>query len=330
MGKDYYKILGVSKDADDDSLKKSYRKLALKFHPDKNKSPGAEEKFKEISEAYDVLSNKEKRKLYDQYGEEGLKSGGFGGGGPSTGGTSFTYNFSGTDPFEVFRTAFDGENPFSSMFSGSRGFQFMDVDDSMFGPHQHFKTRSKREQDTPIVKDLLVSLEDIYKGVTKKMKITKKVPSPDGRSLRPEEKVLTIDIKPGWKEGTKITFPKEGDQNPGRVPADIVFIIKDRQHLHFQRDGSDIRFKAKVGLREALTGANLNVPTLDASNIKLEVRDVITPKTIRRIQGQGLPIPKEGGKRGDLIVEFDIIFPTNLSQRQKNILLDTLPKTTCS
>lgn len=327
MGKDYYKILGVSKDADDDTLKKAYRKLALKFHPDKNKSPGAEEKFKEISEAYDILSNKEKRKIYDQVGEEGLKSGGFGGG-PSGSGHHFTYNFSGTDPFEVFRTAFDGENPFSSMFGGGhRGFQFMDVDDNMFG-HSHFKTKSKKEQDPPIIRDLLVSVEDIYKGVTKKMKITKKVMSPDGRSVQSQEKVLTIEVKPGWKEGTKITFPKEGDQNPGRIPADIVFIIKDRQHPNFTREGSDVKFKAKIGLRDALTGANVNIPTLDGSNIKLEVKEVINPKTVRRIQGQGLPVPKDCGRRGDLIIEFDIIFPNNLSQKQKNIILDTLPRTT--
>ena len=98
--------------------------------------------------------------------------------------------------------------------------------------------------------NLQVSLEDVYKGTTKKMKITRKVLNPDRRSVRPEDKVLTIEIKPGWKAGTKVTFPKEGDQTPNNIPADIVFVIKDKPHPVFVRDGSDLKYKAKIGLRE--------------------------------------------------------------------------------
>lgn len=285
MGKDFYKILGLSKDASEDQLKKAYRKMALKYHPDKNKSPGAEEKFKEVAEAYEVLSDPKKREIYDKYGEEGLKAGAGGGGGGGTPGDhgAYSYSFHG-DPHETFRMFFGDENPLGSFFfnSGpgghgghgthmffSSGGDPMDIDDDPFGGfgglgghrggmggmpgmghgHHHHSTRSKR-QDPAVVHDLQVSLEDIYKGTTKKMKITRKVLNPDRRSTRMEDKVLTIEVKPGWKSGTKITFPKEGDQTPNNVPADIVFIIKDKPHPQFTRDSSNIKYKAKIGLRE--------------------------------------------------------------------------------
>ncbi len=129
MGKDYYKILGVSRSATDDELKKAYRKLALKYHPDKNKAPGAEDKFKEIGEAYDVLSDPKKRRIYDQLGEEGLK-GGMGGSGPSPGGGGFpggadmpggfSYSYHG-DPRATFAQFFGTSNPFESFFGGPGG-----------------------------------------------------------------------------------------------------------------------------------------------------------------------------------------------------------------
>ena len=271
MGKDYYKILGVARDATEDQIKKGYRKMALKYHPDKNKSPNAEEKFKEISEAYDVLSDKDKRAVYDKYGEEGLKAGGGGGGG----GGGFHYTYQG-DPRQTFKMFFGDENPFESFFSfggpgGSRqtftsfgGPQQMETDDDDpfagfgrpggfggFGMNQGMNSGQRRkQQDSAVVKDLQVSLEDIFKGTTKKLKITRKVLNPDGRSVRTEDKILTIDVKPGWKAGTKITFPKEGDQTPNNVPADIVFVIKDKPHPVFTRDGSDIKYKATISLKQ--------------------------------------------------------------------------------
>ena len=126
MGKDYYQILGVEKTATEDEIKKAYRKMALRFHPDKNKDPGAEEKFKEISEAYEVLSDKDKRAAFDRYGSEGLRPGGGGMSSPSRG---FTFTHHHTDPFELFRTFFGGRDPFSEAFGE-------DPFSSMFaGPH---------------------------------------------------------------------------------------------------------------------------------------------------------------------------------------------------
>lgn len=125
MGKDYYKILGISRGASDDDIKKAYRKLALKYHPDKNKEPGAEEKFKEVAEAYEILSDPKKKEIFDKYGEEGLKMGS--GGGPGPGGSTgsspggFSYTWSG-DPNETFRMFFGSTNPFAGIQNTSRLF----------------------------------------------------------------------------------------------------------------------------------------------------------------------------------------------------------------
>lgn len=339
MGKDYYKILGLQKGATEDELKKAYRKMALKYHPDKNKSPGAEEKFKEIAEAYEVLNDPKKREIYDKYGEEGLK-GGMGGGGGGPGG-NFSYTFHG-DPHETFRMFFGDENPFGQFFSfGGQpggGFAGQDMDDdpfagftNMMGGHHGFNLPSsgggggQRRQDPTITHDLLVSLEDVLKGVTKKMKITRKVLNPDGRSTRSEDKVLTVEVKPGWKEGTKVTFPKEGDQTPNNIPADIVFVIKDKSHPLFKRDGSDIRYKARIGLREALIGCTVTVPTLDGRKQTLQLSDVTKPTATKRIAGEGLPYPKQPNKRGDLVVEFDIQFPDTLTKTARDRIAELLP-----
>ena len=355
MGKDYYKVLGIAKGASDEDIKKAYRKMALKFHPDKNKSAGAEEKFKEIAEAYEVLSDKKKRDIYDQYGEEGLKGGIPGSGG--TEGHNFTYTFSG-DPRATFQQFFGSSDPFAHFFNmgmdghGHGLFEEMDVDDDpfirfsmgghnpgarmgggtrrafSFNPHDTSRPHGgkSRQQDPPITRDLYVTLEEVQKGVTKKMKITRNVVGTDGP--RKEEKILTIDVKPGWKEGTKITFEREGDQMPGKMPADIVFVIRDKSHPTFKREGCNINYYAKLTLREALCGARVTVPTLGSSKtVVLNFHsEIIKPQTTRRITGFGLPNPKDTGKKGDLIVHFDIQFPNNLTESAKEIISEILPK----
>ena len=316
MGKDYYKILGLSRGAStgEDEIKKAYRKMALKFHPDKNKSPGAEEKFKEIAEAYEVLSDPKKRQIYDQYGEEGLKGrsfkekqkeltyvlytclfllfpggmGGHGGGGGGGGhgginsgfgssGSNFTYSFHG-DPRATFAEFFGTSNPFESFFNmhdmfndnndinsihhhhhldpfgslgggGGGGTSRTPFRSQSFNVGSHATPKKEKVQDPPVEHDLYVSLEDILKGVTKRMKISRRVVSNDG-GIRKEEKVLTINVKPGWKSGTKITFQREGDQAPNKIPADIVFIIRDKPHPLFKREGADLRYTCKVTLKE--------------------------------------------------------------------------------
>ncbi|XP_055609279.1 dnaJ protein homolog 1-like [Uranotaenia lowii] len=352
MGKDFYKILGVSRTASDDEIKKAYRKLALKYHPDKNKSPQAEERFKEVAEAYEVLSDKKKRDIFDQYGEEGLKGGiGGGPGGSHDNNGSFTYEFHG-DPRATFAQFFGTSDPFGSFFGNNLGgsnifYQELggDMDDPFgFGDRgmgggfpgafrsQSFNmhgggspNRKHKLQDPAIEHDLYVTLEDVYGGCQKKMKISKMVMSQDG-SARKEEKILSINVKPGWKAGTKITFPKEGDQVPGKVPADIVFIIRDKPHPNFKREGSDIKYTSKITLRQALCGTVVKVPTLAGEQLTIStIGEVVKPNTVKRLQGRGLPFPKEPSRKGDLLVAFDIQFPTTLNQNAKDILADLLP-----
>lgn len=361
MGKDFYNILGVSKTSTDDEIKKAYRKLALKFHPDKNKSPQAEERFKEVAEAYEVLSDKKKRDIYDQTGEEGLRggmgAGGMGGGGGGPGGmggnagyqyqyhgdprATFAQFFGTSDPFGVFfGNDGIGSNMFYTEIGGEQEDPFRSGRGGGMGQGQGFPgafrsqsfneqpQRKQKVQDPPIEHDLYVTLEDINAGCQKKMKISKMVMSQDG-SARKEEKILNINVKPGWKAGTKITFPKEGDQVPGKVPADIVFIIRDKPHAHFKREGSDVKYTAKVSLRQALCGTVVKVPTLSGEIFTIStVGEVLKPNSVKRLQGRGLPFSKEPSRRGDLLVSFDIQFPKQLNQSARDILSDVLPMDT--
>jgi len=353
MGKDYYKILGLSKGASEEDIKKAYRKMALKYHPDKNKSPDAEEKFKQVAEAYEVLSDKKKRDIYDQFGEEGLKGGVPGGGGTGGDGPHYTYTFSG-DPRATFAQFFGTNDPFTHFFNmGVDGhgphnvFEEMDVEEDpfinmlggggprmgggtrrafSFNPHDASRPEKTRHQDPAVSRDLYVTLEEVARGVTKKMKITRNVLGADGRSSRREEKILTIEVKPGWKEGTKITFEKEGDQTPGKIPADIVFVIRDKPNATFKRDGANLIYTAKVPLRDSLCGTRVTVPTLTGQQVTLNFsQEIIKPQSTKRLQGYGLPYPKDPTRKGDIIVHFDIQFPNSLTESAKEILSEVLP-----
>ncbi|KAM9744091.1 dnaJ homolog subfamily B member 5 isoform 1-T2 [Menidia menidia] len=367
MGKDYYKILGIPKGSNEEEIKKAYRRMALRFHPDKNKDANAEEKFKEIAEAYEVLSDPKKRVVYDQLGEEGLKTGGSSSSG-APGSSTYHYTFHG-DPHATFASFFGGSNPFDMFFGSNRshsrsnGFSFhndhsndpeQDVEMDEEDPFAHFGRQfgfpggmnngfpgegrrrrggpserlgaSRKHQDPPVVHELRVSLEEIFHGCTKRMKITRRRLNPDGRSMRTEDKILNIVIKKGWKEGTKITFPKEGDETPENIPADIAFVLKDKGHAHFKRDGSNIIYNCKISLKEALCGCTVSIPTLENRVISLPCHDIIKPGTVKRLRGEGLPFPKNPTQRGDLIVEFSVRFPDRIPPQSREIIRQHLPQ----
>ncbi|KDP24444.1 hypothetical protein JCGZ_25008 [Jatropha curcas] len=328
MGIDYYKILQVDRSAKDDDLKKAYRKLAMKWHPDKNpkNKKEAEAKFKQISEAYDVLSDPQKRAIYDQYGEEGLKGQvpppGAGGFGPEGGSTTFRFNPRSAD--DIFSEIFGFSSPFGGMgdMGGPRA-STSGFSRGMFGEDifSSFRTASGESSNMPrkgaaIERTLPCSLEELYKGHTRKMKISRDVTDSSGRPTTVEE-ILAIEIKPGWKKGTKITFPEKGNEQRGVKPSDLVFIIDEKPHSVFKRDGNDLIVTQKISLVEALTGYTAQVTTLDGRNLSIPINCIISPTYEEVVKGEGMPIPKEPSKKGNLRIKFNIKFPSKLTAEQK-------------
>ena len=184
---------------------------------------------------------------------------------------------------------------------------------------------SSLPKDPVIERHLELSLEEIASGCKKKLKIRRTVNGERGRCTQ-EENVIEIDVKPGWKAGTKLTYPGLGDKYPGREPADIAFILKDKPHALFERDSdNNLLHTANVSLKKALLGVSYCIQGLNGQRHDVNIRDVVHPGFVKRYPGEGLPLPKTPNKRGDLIVKFNIEFPTFLSWDQRRILSDCLP-----
>ncbi len=328
MGVDYYKVLGVSRDATDTELKKAYRKLAIKWHPDKNQNNEEEatKKFKEISEAYDVLSDSEKREIYDAYGEEGLKGGipagkGAGGGGFPAGGGSyhgmddemarhiFENLFGGGGGFGGFGGGRAGMGGMGGMGNGMGGHPFggMSGGDDVFGSMGGNSFRKQQSQPQKVEVSLNITLEELYTGTTKRRKVTRSV-----ANRGKVEETLEIHVKPGWKEGTKVTYAGRGDEIPGQPPQDLVFVLTQKPHPVFTRDGDDLVVTKRISLAEALTEGNkIDVKSLDGRVLRVGLREVIRPGSERVIAGEGMPRPKYPGQKGNLRIKFDVGFPVH-------------------
>ena len=134
------------------------------------------------------------------------------------------------------------------------------------------------------------------------------------------EEILKIDIMPGWKKGTKITFPEKGNHEPGVTPADLIFVVDEKHHSIFKRDGNDLVVNQKISLLDALIGITLNLTTLDGRNLMIPVIDIVKPGHEVVIPNEGMPISKEPSKKGHLKIKFDIIFPSKLTAEQKSDL----------
>nr|GMD28866.1 DnaJ homolog subfamily B member 1-like [Ipomoea batatas] len=307
MGVDYYKVLKVSKSASEEDLRRSYKRLAMKWHPDKNSEnmQEAEAKFKQISEAYDVLSDSQKRRIYDLHGEKALKSGQFDHPASptrtSSGRAGRAYNY----------TPRDAEDIFAEIFGGS--------DAGYKGSPVSCGARGTPRKAAAVENQLPCSLEELYNGSTRKMQISRIVLDDTGKPTTVEE-VLAIEIKCGWKKGTKITFPEKGDYKFGAAPGDLIFVVDEKPHPVFKRHGNDLVVHHRISLLDALTGKTIKLTTLDGRDLSVPIRNVVKPGQEHVIPNEGMPISKEPGKKGNLRIKFDIKFPSRLSADQKSDL----------
>jgi molecular chaperone DnaJ len=349
--RDYYEVLGVSKSDSADTIKSQYRKLALKFHPDRNKSPEAAEHFKEISEAYAVLSDPEKRKLYDQYGHAGLEG-----------------RYSTEDIFQGARGNFD--DIFSNFGFGG----FDSIFESLFGRGGFGGFARQRGSD--ILYETSVTLEDVLRGKRLDIEVKKNVDCRDcngsgcAPGTRPETcpacrgqgqvritrnmgfstfvtvqpctkcggegkfipkpcstckgtgktkgtKKLSFDIPPGIDNGDYV-ISGEGESIPHGSSGDLIVRIHVKPHPLFKRDGADIFYDAKISIADAALGTTIEVPTLEKPE-KIKVEEGTQPNAIVKLKGKGLPY-SNGRGRGDQYVRLVVQVPTKLNKQQKELL----------
>lgn len=294
---DYYKTLGVSRDASQDEIKKAFRKLARKYHPD---AGGDEAKFKEINEAYEVLSDDKKRKLYDQYGtanENQIPHGWGAGGASGFSGADFSGFGSWADILDSIRR---GEGAFGTDwdFGGFGG---------GFGGH---RSVARKGQDLSVT--LNVSFEDAFRGAEKR--VTVRIP---GKS---EPDTFTVKIPAGAVDGGRLRFKGKGGTGENGGPAgDLLVVTKIDPHPYFTRDGANVIVRLPVTIAEAALGASIVVPAPDGTKVRVKVPAGTQSGTHLTIKGKGAPRVKGAGT-GDLIIDVEVEVPKSLNSKQRAAL----------
>jgi molecular chaperone DnaJ len=294
--RDYYSVLGVSRKATGEELKKAYRKLAMKFHPDKN--PGdkaAEDKFKEITEAYDVLNDPQKKQQYDQFGFTGPGPG-------NAGGFSGFENFSGFDP----RNAGQGQGP------GQEAFQ--DFFSDFFGDVFTGRQGGQREQRGADLRyTLAIALEEAATGTEKKISFMRH------RSGKEDTAKLSITVPAGVKAGQRLKLRGEGDLPPGASkPGDLYVIIQFQEHPLFKRKENDVLMELPVSFVDALLGTKIEIPIL-VGKAQLTIPPATHPGQMFRLKGKGFP-DIGGYAPGDMLVKIVIDIPNELSEDERQTL----------
>jgi len=352
--RDYYEILGVSRSASKVKIKDAYRKLALKYHPDRNKSPDAEDKFKEISEAYAVLSDDNKRKQYDMLGHAG-----------------FDQRYS---PEDIFRGV-DFESIFRD-FGFGFGFDIEDLFSPFFGRRGFRRRRIVKGRD--IVQDLEISLEEAAKGVEKRIQVrriekceickgtgaspgtsprscprckgagqiqevqrnrfsmfVRVVPCPScrgkgeiiespckkckGTGLKERRRRITVKIPVGIDNGYQLRLKGQGEAPPKEgVPGDLYVNIHIAPHKHFKRVGDNLLYNLGIGFPQAALGSKITVPTLNG-NTEVKIHHGTQPGDVIKLKGKGMPRLHRYG-RGDLLVRIDMSVPKKLTKKQKTLI----------
>lgn len=321
--KDYYKVLGVSRNADEKEIKSAYRKLARKYHPDVNPGdPTAEERFKEISEAYEVLSDPRKRAQYDNLGPQWRAAS------ASTGG------YSGTDPFGA--EPFGQQGPFSAP-------DLQELFETLFGGRQQGRTRrARRGEDVEFGID--VSLEDVMRGAVREHVVNiedvcptcagtgtrsrSRVPfdigapaCPDcrGRGRRARTQRLKVRIPPGVEDGRRLCLRGQGAAGPDGTRGDLYLVVRVRPHADFQVHNRDLQTEVSIPYTVAALGGEVPVRT-PVGNITVNVPAGVQSGQRIRVAGQGLPNPD--GKAGDLYAKVRVTVPKDLSPRERELLTE--------
>jgi len=338
--RDYYEVLGVDKSAGADEIKKAYRKVAIKYHPDKNPDdPSAEEKFKEAAEAYEVLRDPEKKQRYDRFGHSGMNGGGFSGGGMSM-----------EDIFSQFGDIFGGGgSPFESFFGGGG--------------------RSRVRKGSNLRIKLKLTLDEIANGVTKKIKVNRlmaakgvtfkscatcggagqvrkvvntmlgqmmstntcptchgsgqiidhRPPGVDSSGLEPKEEVIEIKIPAGVADGMQLSMSGKGNEAPmGGVAGDLLILIEEKEHDLLKRDGNNVIYDLYVSFVDAALGTSVEVPTIDG-RVKIKLEPGTQSSKILRLRGKGIKDLNGYGK-GDQLIHVNVWTPKKLSAEEKKVL----------
>ena len=338
--RDYYEVLGVERSASPEEIKKSYRKIALKFHPDKNPDDdSATDKFKEAAEAYEVLSNPQKKQRYDQFGHSGMNGGGFSGGGMSM-----------DDIFSQFGDIFGGHNPFESFFGGGG-------------------SRSRGRKGSNLRIKLKLTLEEMAKGVEKKIKV-KRMLLADGVTFNPcsscggqgqvrkvvntmigqmvststcpacggsgkiiknkpagsdqnglimAEEIIPIKIPGGITDGMQLSMNGKGNDPPfGGIPGDLLILIEEIPHKVLTRDGNNLVYDLYISFADAALGTSVEIPTLDGK-VKIKIEPGTQPGKILRLRGKGVK-DIHGYGNGDQLIHVNVWTPKILSPEERQIL----------
>lgn len=336
--RDYYEVLGVDKSADESQIKKAYRKLAIKYHPDKNPDDAsAEEKFKEAAEAYEVLSNPEKKAQYDRFGHAGMGgAGGFGGG------------MNMDDIFSQFGDIFGGA--FGGSFGGSRGGSRvvkgtnlrvkmkLTLDEIATGVKKKIKVNKLVQAEgvtykncptcqgtgriTRVAQTFLGAMQTqsachVCQGAGKS--IDKKPADADAQGLKRQEEIIEIDIPAGVEDGMQLSVRGKGNAGPfNGAPGDLIVVIEEVAHEEIRRDAENLHYDAFLHISDAALGVSIEVPTI-GGKVKIKVDAGTQSGKVLRLRGKGLPSVQRYGT-GDFFVHLHVYTPTTVSKEEREIL----------